>query len=267
MKWTVYDAFDPQSEWPDNRWVKADLGGGEVWDRTAITSNDDRGFAISIPHFTLFRPPSHGKALMLSTKAFEIANDAMVGSRCEMAVEIFGTDPNPFNIEPGDPRLASGAMVTLDLATGIVLDFLVTNDRICAVYERLAHAQISLGPYPAFTELFPTGIKTAPGQWHRFEIHYDRAFDRARWFIDGKLVAEHTPVGAPVGALTPVVKLKSLRIGGALFTLMDGGVPREDQWTWATQALPSLLKSPADELFGQGGKVTFKNYQFGCDFP
>jgi hypothetical protein len=270
MKWTSYDSFGAKERWPGDKWVRADLGSGELWDSTATTAHSTEanlGFTISIPRFTLFRPPSHAKALMLSKRAFEIEANCEFGSRCEMAVEIFGTDPNPFGVEPGDPRLASGAMVTLDLATGIVLDFLVTNDRVFAVYERLPYAQTTLGRYPAFTELIPTSVKTEPMQWHSFRISYNRATDSAEWWVDGEQVAHQTPVGAPRGLTSPIVKLNNLRIGGALFTLMDGGVSREADWRWVTKPLNSILKSATDELFGQGGRVAFRNYETGYRPP
>jgi hypothetical protein len=45
------------------------------------------------------------------------------------------------------------------------------------------------------------------GDWHRYEIRYDRAGDRVEWWIDRKLVAAQARVGAPDGMDGPIVKL------------------------------------------------------------
>src|ERR1700733_9301153 len=227
MQWETYDAFERPEEWPGSRWEKADLGNGPLWDETTTTccsSVPKHALMIRIPRFTLFRPPSHSKALMLSTRRFEVAPGSSFGARCNLAVEIFGTERNPFGVEAGDPRLACGGMVTIDVGTGVVFDFLVTNDHIFAVYERLPYAQRTMGSYPAFTHLIPAHIPTYRGQPHLFEIRYNALLDLAEWIVDGRQVAHHAPIGAPWRQSHPIVKLSVLRIGGSLFTFMDGGL-------------------------------------------
>lgn len=265
MRWSTYDAFDEEGAWPGDRWEIGKQNGREIWDEETVVLNSgdpEAGLTIRIAKYTLLMPPYHGKAMMMSKRLFRSDQDAVFAVRTDMAVEIYGTDPNPFNVEPGDPRLASGALVILDEPTGVVLDFLVTNDHIFAVYERLPYARAALGDYPTFTSFIPTGVVTASGAWHNYEIHYDRDKDSAEWWVDGKRVARHSPVGAAIGRTGPVVKLEAMRIGGALFTLMDGGVP-VDSDVGDIPPLEPLLDRGENDLFGQGGQIAFRQFSIG----
>ena len=82
--------------------------------------------------------------------------------RVEMAVRTFGTEHNAFGLEPGDPRLANGALVVIDPDTGMVFDFFVSNDRIRPLCERLPSAQAArhghvLRPHPEGAHLHSCG--------------------------------------------------------------------------------------------------------------
>lgn len=265
MKWSTYDAFDKPNNWPGHQWEISKQNGQETWDRETVVLNPggpDNSLTIRIPQYTLLMPPYHGKAMMLSTERFAPEDGGIFAVRTDMAVEIYGTDPNPFGVAPGDPRLANGALVILDEKTGVVLDFLVTNDHIFAVYERLPYARAGLGHYPTFTSFLPTGVKTCAGEWHNYEIHYDRATDTAEWRVDGVSVARHSPVGAAIGRTDPVVKLDGMRIGGALFTMMDGGVPIDSDFG-DIRPLDSLVDRGGNDLFGQGGQIAFREFSIG----
>jgi hypothetical protein len=215
----------------------------------------EAGLTITIPKFTISHPPHHVKALMLSTETFEAASSFRV--RAEMAVEIFGTDANPFGASPADPRLAAGALVVMDPQTGVVLDFFVGNQRICTIYERLPVARTECDRYPAFTLLSDTRVPTSPGEWHAYEVRFDPSSDRAEWWVDGDKVASRDRIGAPPGGSGRAVKLRGLRIGGGLFTLVDD--LRNDLATAEDNArIPGLDPTGQNELFGQGGRVRFR---------
>jgi hypothetical protein len=199
------------------------------------------------------------KALMLSTSAFDLDESRGFVVRVEMAVRTFGTEHNTFGLEPGDPRLANGALVVIDPETGMVFDFFVSNDRIRPLYERLPSARKQLGPYPAYSilgEPVPTGM----GEWHRYEIRYDRAEDHVEWRIDRKLVAAQARIGAPNGMDGPIVKLRRPRIGGGLFTLLDD-LANDRATADDNLRIPGFVRSNWDDRFGQGGQVSFRKFE------
>jgi hypothetical protein len=196
---------------------------------------------------------------MLSTTAFDIEQSRSFAVRVEMAVRTFGTERNTFGLEPGDPRLANGALVVIDPETGMVFDFFVSNDRIRPLYERLAFARKQLGPYPAYS-ILGEPVPTRMGDWHRYEIRYDRAADSVQWWIDHKLVATQARVGAPNGMDGPIVKLRRPRIGGGLFTLLDD-LANDRETADDNPRIPGLVRNNWEDRFGQGGQVSFRKFE------
>ena len=134
----VYDDFSAGG-WPSPRWLKFRSAEYDFWDpATAVRAPGapENTLTIDLPRFTTSHP-NHVKALMLSTTAFDLEESRGFTVRAEMAVRTFGTEHNTFGLEPGDPRLATGALVVIDPETGMVFDFFVSNDRIRPLYERL----------------------------------------------------------------------------------------------------------------------------------
>lgn len=230
----------------------------DVWDPATEVRPLPGGLTLHLPRFTQSHP-NHVKALMLSTTAFDIERSRSFRVRVEMAVRTFGTEANPFGLDPGDPRLAAGALVTIDPETGMVFDFFVSNDRITPLYERLPSARHSLGAYPAFSTLAEPQ-PTQPGEWHRYEIRYDGVADRVEWWLDGRRVAEQERVGAPAGSQASVVKWRRLRFGGGLFTLLDDLA--DDRETADDRArIRGFIPSNWEDRFGQGGEVSFRRFE------
>jgi hypothetical protein len=256
----IYDDFSA-SEWPSPRWLKFRSADYDLWDPATVIrapGAPDSTLTIDLPRFTTSHP-NHVKALMLSTSAFDLDESRGFVVRVEMAVRTFGTEHNTFGLEPGDPRLANGALVVIDPETGMVFDFFVSNDRIRPLYERLPSARKQLGPYPAYSilgEPVPTGM----GEWHRYEIRYDRGGDRVEWWIDRKLVAAQARVGAPNGMDGPIVKLRRPRIGGGLFTLLDD-LANDRATADDNPRIPGFIRSNWDDRFGQGGQVSFRKFE------
>src|SRR5215472_4424906 len=134
----VYDDFNA-GLWPSPRWMKFRTAEYDLWDpetKVEAPGAPQSTLTIDLPRFTTSHP-NHVKALMLSTTAFDLEQSRSFTVRVEMAVRTFGTERNPFGLEPGDPRLANGALVVIDPETGMVFDFFVSNDRIRPLYERL----------------------------------------------------------------------------------------------------------------------------------
>ena len=256
----IYDDFS-RGGWPSQRWMMFRSQEHDFWDPATVVRCPGAPanlLALELHRFTASHP-NHVKALMLSTTEFDLGRSSGFTARVEMAVRISGTDGNPFGLEPGDPRLAAGALVTIDPETGMVFDFFVSNDRIRPLYERLPGARDTLGPYPAYS-LLADPLPTQRGEWHHYEIRYDRGGDHVEWWIDGRRVAAQDRVGAPAGRAGPIVKLRRLRIGGGLFTLLDdlrNDLERADD----NARIPGFIPSNWEDRFGQGGEVSFRNFE------
>lgn len=256
----TYDDFATRDGWPGTRWVKYAPGPFDLWDRNTIAEcpgGPAGALTLRIPEYSLVRPPHHVKALTLCSGALAPPDDGPLIVAVDMAARMLGTERNPFGVDPGDPRLSAAALVVLDPDSGVVMDFFVSNDRLYALYERLPFAQGRLGPYPAFTTLFRTPVATAPGQWHRYEIRYFPADDATEWWVDGSRVHRQARIGAPPGEEGPIVKIKSVRFGGGLFTLLDD--LRDDRRRAGDRPpVPGLISPERGELFGQGGEIALR---------
>jgi Family of unknown function (DUF6081) len=256
----IYDDFSA-GVWPSPRWMKFRSAEYDLWDpetRIRCPGAPENLLTIDLPRFTTSHP-NHVKALMLSTTAFDIEQSRSFVVRVEMAVRTFGTEHNPFGLDPGDPRLATGALVLIDPETGMVFDFFVSNDRIKPLYERLPSARKQLGPYPAYSILGET-VPTRMDDWHLYEIRYDRLGDRVEWWIDHKLVAAQVRVGAPNGMDGPIVKLRRPRIGGGLFTLLDD-LSNDRATADDNPRIAGFIRSNWEDRFGQGGRVSFRQFE------
>jgi hypothetical protein len=260
----TYDDFATAGDWPGDKWYRH-LPIPGLWDPAAVvicSGGPDGTLALEARRFTLTRRDGHDnvKALIYSTAEFGPGDGGMFGVAAAMRVTTFGTENNPYNVDPGDVRLGCGAFNTIDLKTWMVFDFFVSGSRIVALYERLPFGAGTDNPYPAFTELIPTDASTKQGEWHRYAIRYDRARDRVEWVVDGRVVATRDAVGAPPGERGPIVKIDSMKIGGGLFT-MYGDLCNDRQRTGDRRGMPGLDPRYERTLFGQGARVEFKPFE------
>jgi Family of unknown function (DUF6081) len=260
----TYDDFATAGDWPGDKWYRH-LPIPGLWDPAAVVTcsgGPDGTLALEARRFTLTRRDGHDnvKALIYSTAEFGPSDGGMFGVAAAMRVTTFGTENNPYNVDPGDVRLGCGALNTIDLKTWMVFDFFVSGSRIVALYERLPFGAGTDNPYPAFTELIPTDASTKQGEWHRYAIRYDRARDHVEWVVDGRVVATRDAVGAPPGERGPIVKIDSMKIGGGLFT-MYGVLCNDRQRTGDRRGTPGLDPRYERTLFGQGARVEFKPFE------
>ena len=260
----TYDDFATAGDWPGDKWYRH-LPIPGLWDPAAVVTcsgGPDGTLALEARRFTLTRRDGHDnvKALIYSTAEFGPGDGGMFGVAAAMRVTTFGTENNPYNVDPGDVRLGCGALNTIDLKTWMVFDFFVSGSRIVALYERLPFGAGADNLYPAFTELIPTDVSTKQGEWHRYAIRYDRARDRVEWVVDGRVVTTRDAVGAPPGERGPIVKIDSMKIGGGLFT-MYGDLCNDRQSTGDRRAAPGLDPRYERTLFGQGARVEFKPFE------
>jgi hypothetical protein len=96
-----------------------------------------------------------------------------------------------------DDDLYSGfvSLHLLDFTTGLAFDWFVSNRRAATVYARLRFpgvppAEEQSPERPRYFCLFdePAAVRTAPGEWHRYRIGYDKANATVRFSHDGEVV-------------------------------------------------------------------------------
>ncbi len=149
-----------------------------------------------------------------------------------------------FVSDKNDPRLGSAIFVTIS-DDFLVLDFVLTNDKIYALYERLPFGWNN-GPYSAFTSVHFLK-KRKPQDIHDLKLVIDKKNRKITWTADNKSVSIKHPGLQPgksyngktfndnfnivlslippgdVSIQTDTPQLNSFQSGPGLFTLMDMG--------------------------------------------
>jgi hypothetical protein len=97
-------------------------------------------------------------------------------------------------IQGRDDDLYSGfvSLNLLDFSTGLAFDWFVSNRSAATVYGRLRFPGVPPAAdedpeRPRYFCLFnqPTTVATAPGDWHRYRIAYDKSAATLRFYFDG----------------------------------------------------------------------------------
>ncbi|GGT68459.1 hypothetical protein GCM10010272_09230 [Streptomyces lateritius] len=102
-------------------------------------------------------------------------------AEAELSARVFGADRHP----DGDgPRCAMAALICVDMASGLALDFALTNGFVWVLYERLPRPGAAHG---SFAYAVPVAPRT-PEAWHRCAVEVDPSAGRARWLLDGEEV-------------------------------------------------------------------------------
>lgn len=221
-------------------------------------------FKIDIPRFTIGfdNPLDHVKAIVTADMRFATGDGLSVS--VEMAVNVHGTEGNPFGADPDDPRLACAAIALIDDTTGMVINFEISNRRVMALRELFAvNAPGGSDAVVPMADPAVTGLEIEPGSWHRYEIIYDPGSDavltpgpdRAEWYVDGELVHEVEWLATVDPPSAPIIKPARFTVNMAIFTLLDdlpdgrGGV------------LPGLDPQYEQTTFGQGVTARWRNLQ------
>lgn len=101
----------------------------------------------------------------------------------ELAVRAYGLERHTYGDEVVDRRrdlrLGSGALIFMDRESRLVLDFIVTDGCVFAVYERLAFPG---DDHAAFSYAVPV-LDREPDQFHELGIQYDPAAGSATWRV------------------------------------------------------------------------------------
>lgn len=210
----------------------------------------------------------------------ELRFEAVIGGRTH------GTSGHPFGgavRNPyGDPRLACVAMVAVDYESGLVCDFMLTNTRLYALYERIPFARTPDHHYAAFTYAVPAGTRQTE-QEHTLAIAYDRDAGVVRWLVEGREVYRVDRLGHRIdrrylvldhGGVEEMVRPRQFAPGMGLFTILDGGGPdgfglvrlsdQPDLYFDPRREAPARFVDeaslPESRLFGQGAEIHTRRY-------
>lgn len=205
-----------------------------------------------------------------------------------MSGRTFGTGGHPFGgavaNAQDDTRLAAVAMNAVDFESFMVFDFLLTNERVYALYERLPFGRSEANNYASFTFQIPVAAR-APGDDHNLKVAYDRTAGTVRWLIGEEEVFRVDQIGRLIdrqymlldrGGVEEVVSPRQLNCGMGTFTLIDGHGPTDTGLVKLSNA-PDYYFSPPigapspeafvdgaslaeSRLFGQGAELRLRQF-------
>lgn len=246
-------------------WSLFNIDGADILDPLAkltVPTHELPEFKIDIPRFTLGQdnPLDHVKAMVITDRRFPTSDGLTVS--VELAVNTHGTEKNPFDADPDDPRLACGSIALIDDVSGTVLNFEVSNRRVFAMRERFAvTAPEGPGTVVPLADPILTDFNIEPGSWHRYEIIYhpgddgwfNPGSDCATWLVDGNIVHEVSWISTKDPPVAPIIKPANFRVVMAIFTLLD------DLPDGRGGTIPGLDPNYKQSIFGQGATARWRN--------
>jgi hypothetical protein len=219
---------------------------------------------------------------------FDAAANHELACESSVAAKTFGTNGHPFGaavVDANDDlRLSAVGMNTIDFESFMVFDFLITNETIYAIYERLPFGRPALGNYAAFTFNVPVAA-TNPGQSHQLTVAYNKSAGRVRWTVDGDERFSVDRIGHLLdrqymtidhGGTPTTVSPNQLACGMGMFTLLDAEQPSGTALV-RLSSVPGFYFDPevgepapqvflddesaaSNRLFGQGAEIRVKKY-------
>lgn len=218
MPTTILDPFTSGQPAPEAwRTLELPAGDGATWTfrdpslqmkaSDGVLEASIETFRIRHDHVQMFDNP---KLLMVMQKPVPLSETNVTTISWEMACENYNGNP--------DDLLDGFAVLSLgDFETGMVFDFIMSGTCIGVVYERLALP----GIVPAGADWIhvvqsPLIAQSRPGEYHRYEIRFDRRARACEWWLDGKRMYAVTDIPVEVRSVTPgvgLMTLKSLEVG------------------------------------------------------
>jgi hypothetical protein len=126
---------------------------------------------------------------------FALPERGVLTARMTLSAELYNVAGHPYGAQVADPdrSLLCGmaAMICVDLQSGLVFDFALTNRVVWALYERLPRPGAGHG---TFSYAIPVAERDC-GSVHQFAISVDAAAGQARWSLDGVQVFATGEIG------------------------------------------------------------------------
>jgi len=120
-----------------------------------------------------------------SRKGFPLPAAGEFRAEATLSAELHGTDRHPYGdaLDDPDASLTCGmaAMICVDMDSGLVFDFALTNSRVWALYERLPRPGAIHG---TFSYAVPVAERS-PRTRHELAVAVDAEAGVARWLLDG----------------------------------------------------------------------------------
>ncbi|MBM7774982.1 hypothetical protein JOD54_005186 [Actinokineospora baliensis] len=165
---------------------------------------------------------------------FDATPGHLLTCRTTLAGRTFGVREHPFGAAvanpDGDLRLAATSTATIDTETQVVADFVLTNNTIYAIYERLP---VAGKDHAAFTYAVPVASRR-PDQVHVLETVLDNAAGAVEWRVDRRSALRVDKIGHRVldrkyllmdlGGREEHVHPRQLACGLGMFTFLAGSV-------------------------------------------
>jgi hypothetical protein len=174
---------------------------------------------------------------------FDVGDGLGLEAKARLSAQGFGLDHHPYGSTVTDPhrdlRLGAAVLICVDLESGLVLDFIVTDRCVFAVYERLAFPGSS---HAGFSYAVPV-LDRRPEDFHELGIAYDPSSATARWRVDGAEVLSVDRLGCRV--LDP----RHLK--------RDNGRPEQSA---APRQFHCGMGTFADQLWGQGIRLAVRGF-------
>jgi hypothetical protein len=255
-----------------------------------IITRSNRKVTVTANPFTLTIPQGpagtldHVKNLALRTIASEIGEGQTLRVDYKASCQTFNVTNNPFPSgliadANGDPRLAACALNQFSSNLFIVNDWIMDNENVWCLNERLFFGRTPSDNYRAYTTVKLGGKRKSPYDVEELSMEYDRPNNEVRWLRNGKVVCNVTGLGTPTpdfllrldhGGDNRIVDPDMFNHGWGLFTLLDmadfnnassneglvrlvSGIP--DFYVFPNQFYDDASEEQ-NRLFGQGAQIS-----------
>lgn len=168
---------------------------------------------------------------------FDTVPGQVLSCETRLSARTYGTGGHPFGAlvhdADEDLRLATVGMNMTDVETGVVFDFMLTNDVLYAFYERLPTESADPGRRAGFSFAIPVAHRS-PGDLHDLRMSYDPQDGVARWYADGVEVYRLDKVGERIdrrhllldhGGVASPARPRQFLCGMGMYTILDGAAP------------------------------------------
>ncbi|KAN0029497.1 hypothetical protein ACTA71_007626 [Dictyostelium dimigraforme] len=212
----------------DGKWVNFQFGPFVAEQGTL--SKEDGFIRLESNPFTSTTPLSvldHIKYLAVSNQAFSIPQGGSLFSNFSVRGKAFGNRNHPFpsdlveqDIE-SEIRFATGSLNVLDFKTSIVADFMISNSKLYALYERLPFSRgEQLGNYAAFIYTIPIADINDQSKFNDVSVEYNDEKKSIHWYLNDKEVFKVDRVGY----FSQLIENKQLDERGGSLIMSKGGV-------------------------------------------